>query len=361
MQQILFIVPSRIMSESVTQALASMGLDMPIEVGTNQQALEIVQSYPEVGVVISRGGTAEDLKKSTNKTVVAITATISDILPLIHRIATLEIKKVGIIAKGNMLDDIAQDLVLSDVSIFIRPWQKTNEIKQLILELSRLGVGGIVGDRAGAQLAKESGLVAEFLDSGQGSIKRAINEALKIAKAQEFERLCEKEKSQVVHQCATEIYTALQKAVVAIEQLTASSQELAATSQVTADIAKVAAGKVNNTTEIVEIIRRVAQQTNLLGLNAAIEAARAGEYGRGFSVVAQEVRKLADESNRSTHDINDMLKDFRIAVDQVLKNVEQSNVITQEQAQTTQEIALMLDSLRLVGQKLMDMAGRNQS
>jgi len=347
------------MAESVTKVLAQMGLDMPIEVGTNQQALGIVQSYPEIGVVISRGGTAEDLKKSTNKTVVEITATISDILPLIHRIVTRGIKKIGIIAKGNMLDDVAQDLVLSDVSIFIRPWQKIDEVKQSIMELSRLGVGGIVGDKAGAQMAKEMGLVAEFLDSGQGSIKRAINEALKIAKAQEFERSCEKEKVQEIHQYATEIYTALQQAVAAIEQLTASSQELAATSQITADVAKAAAGKVNNTKEIVEIIRRVAQQTNLLGLNAAIEAARAGEYGRGFSVVAQEVRKLADESNHSTRNINDMLNDFRIAVEQVLKNVEQSNVITQEQAQTTQEIALMLDSLRLVGQKLMNMAERN--
>ncbi len=355
-EQVLFIVPSRIMAELVGQALAQMGLNMPIEIGTNQQALGIVQSYPEVGVVISRGGTAEDIKKSTNKTVVEITATISDILPLIHRMVTVKIKKIGIITKANMLDDIAQDLVLSDVSIFIRPWQKIEEVKQSILELSQLGVGGIVGDKAGVEMAKENGLVAEFLDSGQGSIKRAINEAVKIAKAQEFERLCEKKKAQEIHQYVTEIYAALQQAVAAIEQLNASFQELAATSQVTADVAKAAAREVNKTTKIVEIIRRVAQQTNLLGLNAAIEAARAGEYGRGFSVVAQEVRKLADESNRSTHDINNMLNAFRIAVDQVMINVEQGNAITQEQAQTIQGIALMLDRLRLVGQKLMDMA-----
>ena len=346
------------MADSVAQALVPMGLKMPIEVGTNQQALGIVQSYPEVGVVISRGGTAEDLKKLTNKAVVGITATISDILPLVQRLVIVGIKKIGIIAKSNMLDDGAQDLVLSDISIFIRPWQKPDDIKKTMLELSRLGVGGIVGDKTGAQMAKDDGLVVEFLDSGQGSIKKAINEALKIAQAQEFERGREKEKSQEIHQYVTEMYTALQQAVAASEELTASSQELATTSQVTTVIAKTAAEKVNNTTEIVDVIRRVAQQTNLLGLNAAIEAARAGEYGRGFSVVAQEVRKLADESNHSTRRINDMLKDFRMAVDEVLQNVEQSNVITREQAQTTQEIALMLDNLRLVGEKIMNMAER---
>ncbi|NMZ71049.1 methyl-accepting chemotaxis sensory transducer with Cache sensor [Pseudomonas peli] len=160
---------------------------------------------------------------------------------------------------------------------------------------------------------------------------------------------------------ATEVHTAEEQALQGQQNIEGSLRQINALSATIDQAVTVIQALAQESTQIgsvLEVIRSIAEQTNLLALNAAIEAARAGEQGRGFAVVADEVRLLAQRTQKSTAEIQVMIERLQgnsEAAVKVINDSSQASQLTIEQARQAGT------SLTLIASGLRNLSGLNAS
>ncbi|MDY6918672.1 MAG: methyl-accepting chemotaxis protein [Pseudomonadota bacterium] len=127
-----------------------------------------------------------------------------------------------------------------------------------------------------------------------------------------------------------------------IRQIQALSKQVQSAAELIAHVEQEA----DNVNSVIDVIGGVAEQTNLLALNAAIEAARAGEQGRGFAVVADEVRTLASRTQESTQDIQRMLQNLQQGVKDAVAAMNSSRESARTTVTTTEGAGAALDDIK---------------
>ncbi|HMK44279.1 MAG TPA: methyl-accepting chemotaxis protein [Dissulfurispiraceae bacterium] len=319
--------------------------------------------YPGLNWVVAAGGYASELNKAV--TVMAVVSAVGGVVGVAVLSVLMFIMIRIILRPLGHLVDTANKVASGDLTASLE-YSRNDEIGKVFRAMGAMvdNLKKLIGEIKNSTSTLAAG--SEELSASAKEISRSMedqsNRSSQIATAAE-------EMSQTVVDVAknaSNIAEAAQNAASrakdgenAVEESIAETKGIAETVNTSAKVMQALVEKSNQIGEIVSVINDIADQTNLLALNAAIEAARAGEQGRGFAVVADEVRKLAERTGKATSEITGMIrsvqnevKDATVSMDDTKKRVVSGVEMSKRAGATLRDIVAGVETLQSMVQQI---------
>ncbi|HWP96632.1 MAG TPA: methyl-accepting chemotaxis protein [Syntrophomonadaceae bacterium] len=213
-------------------------------------------------------------------------------------------------------------------------------------------------DTVARRVIRSKQMIAEELDAGKYGVPVRIvtfpcfDEDDPTAVVATFGLILPRETAANLRDMSNNLSRGLEEVSSVIQELAASASEVTINEQQLngniMDIFKLSE-EING---VLGFIKQIADETKMLGLNAAIEAARAGDVGRGFGVVAEEIRKLSDESKSTVGKIKGLTDNIKQKVDETMKNSEVTLRSSEEQAAASQEMSASIEEITSMSEQL---------
>lgn len=255
--------------------------------------------------------------------------------------------EIGLLVKA--LNNTGEKLseIVSEIKISSQELEESTEQLNIVSEESNS-----VMDEIGASV----GTITENIEHVVSSIEHISNNIKGIViNSDEVSKLTQEADtdSNVLIESATKGRTSVEILINSTKDIARSTNEV----HNTIDNLNILSGKIDS---IISVIKDIASQTNLLALNASIEAARAGENGKGFMVVAEEVRKLADQSAIAALDIEKTIIEVQNNTSNAVQNIKVTEMKVKEGSQAASvadaNLSVVLDSIALLAEKVQQIA-----
>ena len=307
-----------------------------------QQGVEHAQLIERADQVVARvgqiyGAQKEAVHKRVRSSVQLILAAAAAAL-LVGLLATLIIARV-IVRPLKQVTVVAQRIAAGDLSTEIEV-QRSDEIGQLLLAMQGMSrdLRSMVGrlQNGVAQLSTSAQTLSAVTEQARQAVNGQKEETDQVATAITQMTATVHEVAQNAEQAAastTQADSRVAAGSAVVRETLQRIEQLVAAMAVTRQGIEQLSQDTRHIDAVLEVIKSVAQQTNLLALNAAIEAARAGEQGRGFAVVADEVRALARRTQQSTEEIEDLLGVLRAGASRSVSDMRQSDGLVEQVVQ----------------------------